>query len=130
MPGLDSGTLNRRARFERPVADTAIDGAGSGTWVAVATVAASVQDALPSRAEKLAGGINLAAKPSRIRVRYREGLTSDMRISIGRNVRDEGGNLVWVTDRITQIVSGPAEIGDRDGLEFMVEEYSTAGGGA
>jgi len=29
--------------------------------------------------------------------------------------------------RIMQIIAGPAEFGVRDELEFMVEDYSTAG---
>lgn len=110
---LDPGTLDRRIRIERPVADNSFDGAGSGSWAPVATVWANVQDALPSRGERLADGINVAARPARVRMRYRSGITSDMRFVMG--------------DRIMQIVSGPAELGRRETFEFMVEEYSPAG---
>jgi head-tail adaptor len=72
-----------------------------------------VTDALPSRGEKLAEGINLAARPARVRMRFREDVTPDMRFVMG--------------DRIMQIVAGPAELGRREGLEFMVEEYRPAG---
>lgn len=110
---LDPGTLNRRITIEQPVADEAFDGAGSGTWQKVDDVWANVQDALPSRAERLASGINMAARPARVRIRFREDISPDMRFVMGT--------------RIMQIVSGPAELGFREGLEFMVEEYSPAG---
>lgn len=110
---LDPGTLDRRIRIERPITDESFDGAGSGTWEHVITVWANVQDALPSRAERLGEGINIASRPARVRMRFREGITPAMRFVMG--------------DRIMQIVSGPAELGRRDGLEFMVEDYSSAG---
>ena len=124
-----AGRYDRRIRIERPIADDALDGAGSGAWQLVIEVAASVQDALPSRGERLAEGINVASRPARVRFRYRSdvSITPDMRIVIGRNLRDEEGNLVWHTDRVTQIVAGPAEIGRRSELEFVVEEYRPAG---
>ena len=110
---LDPGTVDRRIRFERPVVNTRFDGAGSGTWEPVATGWANVQDALPSRAEKLGDGINLAARPARVRMRFRTGIKPNMRFVMG--------------DRIMQIISGPAELGRREALEFMVEEYRPAG---
>lgn len=116
MPGLAAGDLNRRVTIQRPVADTSFDGAGSGTWTEVATVWAQVQDVLPSRAERMADGINIATRPARVRMRFRSDVTPDMRFVMG--------------ERIMQIVAGPAEIGRRDGLEFMVEDYSSAGNGA
>jgi SPP1 family predicted phage head-tail adaptor len=116
MSGLDAGTLDRRVRIERPVADSSLDGAGSGTWQLVTEAWVQVQDVLPSRSERLADGMNFAARPARVRMRYRSDITSEMR---------------FVLDgRAMQIISGPAEIGRRDGLEFMVEEYRPAGGGA
>jgi len=114
---LNAGDLRHRLRIERPVADDSFDGAGSGEWNLVAEVYASVQDVLPSRAEasRLAGtgGFDMSARPARVRMRYRDGITSDMRFVMG--------------NRIMQIVSGPAELGWRDGMEFMVEEYRPAG---
>ncbi|WP_137898346.1 head-tail adaptor protein [Sphingomonas sp. 2SG] len=116
MAGLAAGSLDRRIRIERPVADTTLEGAGSGTWEPVAEVWASVQDALPSRGERLAEGINVAARPARVRMRFRTDVTAAMRFVMGA--------------RVMQIIAGPAEIGWKDGLEFMVEDYSSAGNGA
>lgn len=113
---LDARKLDRLVLIQRPVPDESFDGAGSGQWIDVVTVWASVQDALPSRAERLADGINVACRPARVRMRFRADVTSSMRFVIA--------------DRIMQIVAGPAELGRRDGLEFMVEDYSTAGNGA
>ena len=113
---LDARKLDRRVLIQRPVPDDSYDGAGSGQWVDVATVWANVEDALPSRAERLADGINVASRPARVRMRHRSDVTSSMRFV--------------VANRIMQIVAGPAELGRRDGLEFMVEEYSPAGNGA
>jgi len=110
---LDARKLDRRVLIQRPVADDSLDGAGSGEWEDVTTVWANVQDALPSRAERLADGINVASRPARVRMRYRDDVTPNMR---------------FVFDgRTMQIVAGPAELGRRDGLEFMVEDYSSAG---
>ena len=50
-----------------------------------------------------------------------------MRVLVGRNVRGTDGKPVWQTERVAQIATVPAELGRREGLEFMVEDYSTAG---
>ncbi len=124
---MKKGPQRDRIRFERPVSDDAADGAGSGQWQLVCEMWANVQDMLPSRGERLAEGINVAARPARIRCAYRDGITSDMRILVGRNMKGEDGEPVWRTDRTMQIVSGPARLGRREGLEIMAEEYSHAG---
>jgi SPP1 family predicted phage head-tail adaptor len=113
---LAAGTLDRRIRIERPVPDNSLDGAGSGTWELVAEVWAQVRDALPSRAEHLADGVNVAARPARVRIRYREDVTANMRFVMGT--------------RAMNIISGPAEIGRHELLEFMVEDYTSAGSSA
>lgn len=126
MPGLALGSLDRRVRIERPVPDESLEGAGSGSWTPVATVWASVQDVLPSRGEHLAEGINVATRPARVRMRFRSDVTAAMRLVM---LRIQGG--AWVpTGRVMQIVAGPAEIGWKDGVEFMVEEFSSPGNGA
>lgn len=127
MLGRAAGTYDRRIRIQRPVADESFDGAGSGEWETVVTVWANVQDILPSRGDKLADGMSMSARPARVRIRFRRGMTSDMRFQIGRTVKDEQGEKVWQTDRTMQVISGPAELGRREELEFMVEEYRPAG---
>jgi head-tail adaptor len=114
--------LKHRIRIERPVADTGFRGAGKGGWTKVAVVRAGIQDVLPSRSERVSGGINVATGSSRVRMRFRDDITSAMRFVRLKNVAG-----AWIDDGVMQIVSGPATLGDRVGLEFMVEEYSTAG---
>lgn len=120
--GIPAGTLDRELRIERPVAATRFTGAGSGTWETVDTVRANVRDALPSRAESLADGINASRRPARVRMHRRADIRANMRFVIKPMRAGE-------VDRIVQIVSGPADI-EAGGIEFMVEEYGTAGNGA
>ncbi|WP_394652338.1 head-tail adaptor protein [uncultured Sphingomonas sp.] len=114
---LRAGDLDKRIRIERPIAEEGFDDAGSQEWGTVENdVPASVTDILPSRGEKLANGINMATRPARVRMRYRDDVAPNMRFVMG--------------DRVMTIVSGPAELGRRGGLEFMVEDYRPAGNGA
>ncbi len=111
---------NRRIQIERPVTDSSLVGAGSGTWEAVGSpIAASVVDVLPSRAERLADGINVATRPAKVRMRFRTDVTPSMRIVMTKPF-----------PRVMQIIAGPAEVGVRDEVEFMVEDYTSAGNSA
>ncbi len=106
--------LRARIRIERKsVTSDANYGTEQITWIEVATVWAEVQDVLPSRAERLADSIIIGNRPARIRMRYLAGITADMRVIIG--------------DRVLHIVSGPAEIGRREAIELIVEQYSSEG---
>lgn len=83
------------------------------TWVDHATVWAEVQDMLPSRAERIADGIDIARRPCRVRMLFRDDVTSDMRLKIG--------------ERYLRIIAGPAELGFRERIELMAEELTTEG---
>jgi len=124
MIGIASGKMNRRIRIERPVPDDSFDGAGSGSWALVKEVWAEVQDELPSTSnrEHLTDGVNLASRRSRVRIYYRDGITSDMRFLL---LRKRAG--VVEVERTMQIVGPPAILGNRQRIEFMMEDYSTAG---
>jgi len=108
-----STDLDREVRIERPVADDALDGAGSGSWLLVTTVAAQVRDILPSRSEDATAGMPSQTRRARVRMWFLDDINPDMRFVMG--------------NRIMQIISGPAELGRREGLEFMVEDYRPAG---
>jgi len=82
-------------------------------WVDVATVWAEVQDVLPSKQESIREGMAVATNRTRIRMRYRAGVTSAMRIV-------ELGGM----QRTLQIVGGPAVLGNREGIELLCEGYS------
>lgn len=116
---MDAGKKNERITIQ--VSAPVDDGSGYGTtvpgWTAFASrIAAEFQDSLPSKSESAANGIRVATQPARVRIGYRTGITSAMRI-----IRH------GATDRTYQIVAGPAEIGRRAGIEMIVELYSTAG---
>jgi SPP1 family predicted phage head-tail adaptor len=111
---LAAGTLDRRVTIlvktetRDPVYNTPVY-----SWEPLATVWAQVQDVLPSRAYAQAGELALTKRPARVRMRWRDDVTQENRVEIdGRQMR---------------IVSGPAMLGRREGLEIMVEELSTEG---
>lgn len=112
---------NRRIQIEQPIADTSFDGAGAGRWEPLGKpIWASVVDKPLMRAEEqLADGINIASRPARVRMRFRTDVTAAMRFV-----------MLGPVPRVMEIVAGPAEIGFRDEVEFMVEDYSTAGNAA
>jgi len=106
-------SLNKRIRIERPLTDDAWDGAGSGQWELVAVVSAEVRDDLPSKGERTTDGVNLSARPARVRMDRRTDIDPSMRFVMG--------------DRIMQIVSGPADVERPQATEFKVEEWKPAG---
>ena len=88
-------------------------GADKAIWLPLVTVAAEVQDMLPSRADRIAEAVDITRRPCRVRIRYRSDLTGELRLQIrGRDYR---------------VVSGPMELGRREGLELLAEELSTEG---
>lgn len=113
---MKKGRLNRRLRIERREADADTTyGTAKGEWVRHAEVWAEVQDILPSRSERLDDNISIARRPARVRIRYRDDITGDMQVVLN--------------GRRMHIVAGPAEIGRREAIEFMVEELTTSGDG-
>lgn len=114
---MQAGHLDRTIRFERQ-AEAADDSfsAGQDAWVTVVTVRAQVQDVMPSRAERAGEAVKIANRPARVRIRWRSDITADMRIVYG--------------SRIMQLLGPPAELGRRQWLEMMAEDYSTAGNAA
>lgn len=112
---LTAAMLDQRIRIEKMQTTPDADyGTAVVNWVAHATVWAQVQDVLPSKAEAQPNGLRLTTGPSRIRTRYLAGVTAAMRVV-----------LLTRGDRVLQIVTAPAELGRKEGIEFMAEEYST-----
>lgn len=111
---IDAGSLDRRLTFEaRQAIQSGPYNRREDSWGPHATVWAQVRDVLPSRAEYVDEGLAMQRRPCRIRIRWRDDITSDMRIDYqGRKLR---------------IVSGPVELGRREGLELMAEELSSEG---
>jgi head-tail adaptor len=115
---MQAGLLDRRITLERKTSTVDDDyGTEIVTWVPFASrLSAQVQDTLPSKSETATDGLAMATRPARIRLRYLPGITSDMRLIVH-----------GTTDRLMQIVAGPAELGRREGIELMAIEYSTQG---
>lgn len=114
---MDIGTLDRRIRIEvnTPTTD-ANYGTPVASWSTFATLWANVQEVLPSKSEGQSEAIRIAQRPARVRTRYVTGITSDMRVI-----------YLDRSDRVMQILTPPVEMGRKEGLEFMVADYSTAG---
>lgn len=107
--------LTTRISLERKVPGQDPDyGTEVVAWAVVARVWAHVQDTLPSKSERVLQGVRVATRPARIRLRYLGGITSDMRVIVH-----------GATDRVMQITGGPAELGRREGVELVCEEYSS-----
>jgi len=113
-PWIKAGRLNARVTIlAKTGVQSAATGAYSSTWAEYDTVFAQVVDALPSRAERVADGVEIANRPCRVRMRYREDVTSAMRLRFnGRDLR---------------IVGGPATLGNREGIELLAEELTSEG---
>jgi SPP1 family predicted phage head-tail adaptor len=112
---IQVGNMDTRVRIEqKSVTQDSTYGTEVITWIPLATVWAEVTDVLPSRqqAEQTREQLQVATQRTRIRMRYRTDVDSTMRCVIG--------GIVW------QIVSGPAEIGDRHTyMELVAERYSS-----
>lgn len=115
---MRGGNFDQRVRIERlDVVDDPDYGPQAAGWVvAHAEVWAEILDVLPSRSETQGHGIRIASQPSRVRMRYMPGITSDMRLV-----------LLDQDDRTLKIVSGPAMIGRQVALEMMAEAFTTEG---
>lgn len=111
---MDAGKLDRRVTIlTRQETQESTYGTIAVAWVPLATVWAQVQDMLPSRAERIAEGIEIANRPCRVRMRYRSDITPAMRLQIGA--------------RQLRITGGPAELGRREGIEITAEHLTTEG---
>jgi head-tail adaptor len=115
---LPTNEMRDRIRFEKLITTQDIDyGTPVDVWVQVGAISrAWVQDVLPSRAELGDRSLRIEYRPARIRYRYRTDIDSAMRVI-----------LLNRQNRIMKIVSGPAELDNRDGMEIMAEAYSTSG---
>ena len=106
--------LDRRGRLESvTVTADPTYGTQVKTWTLVAAVYGEMRDVAPSRSEAVRQGLTVARNQTRLRIRWRPGVTSAMR---------------WVCDGVNyNIVGGPAELGRKEYLEMVIERYSSEG---
>jgi SPP1 family predicted phage head-tail adaptor len=110
---MQIGKLDSYVRIEKK--QTAQDpnyGSQVITWVEYRTVWARIDDVTTRQQESTETNLRLLKRPCRVTMRYDNGIDSTMRIVVLD--RD---------NQILQIVSKPAEIGRREGIEFMAEDY-------
>jgi SPP1 family predicted phage head-tail adaptor len=109
------GPLNDRCRIEsRTVTEASTLQTDIDTWSVVAVRWCALQDVLPSRSESVRENVEVSQSPTRLRMRYCTDVTNGMRVIVNRPA-----------PKIYQIVSGPAILGNKDGVEFMLELVST-----
>ena len=115
---MTPGQLDRRITIQSKTVTQDTDyGTEAITWTTFAArISAQVQDVLPSKSESVQQGMRVATRPARVRIRYRTGITSDMRVIV-----HSAGEL---TNRTMQITGGPAEIGRHEWIEMTCEEYT------
>jgi head-tail adaptor len=119
--------LNRLITIEvPPTSQDSTYGTATGAWTALAYLAGSplvaekfwaeVQDVMPSRSESARQGLVVGKKQSRVRIRWRDDVTSAMRVTIHGD-----------TDKVCQIIGGPAEVGGgrKRYLELLIEESTS-----
>lgn len=123
---MEIGSLNRQITIEAPARTVnPANGEETVTWAPISYLPgspaiaarfwANVQDVLPSRGELLAQGVPVGRILTRIRIRWRNDITSDMRVVVHGD-----------SDVTYSIVGGPVEIGGRKRyLEMTAERYSS-----
>ncbi len=114
---MQVGKLDKFIRIEQKVVTKDPDyGSEVVTWATYKECWASIIDVTSRNQESTNSDLRLLTRPCRVKVRYDSGIDATMRIVVLD--RDE---------RILQIVSKPAELGRREAMEFMAEDYNVHG---
>ena len=112
---MNPGQLNERCLIEYPV-ETENESTGETIteWETLATRWCEVQDVLPSRAEKQQNNLVVSQNSTRLRMRFCTDIDSTMRGTVTRGMPGT-----------YQIIAGPAILGNKEFVEFMIERIST-----
>lgn len=113
-----AGTLDRMISIDyKVVTQDPQFGTEIITWARLTTqpIWSEWMDVLPSRSEATQGALQVARNQSRVRIRYRQGIDSTMRVVLHG---DDG-------DVVHNIIGGPAEIGRKQWLELVCERASS-----
>lgn len=106
--------LDKRGTIEWPVTTQGDYGEPVTGWGTPTTVWIEVKDDLPSRSEAVQQGLVINKERARIRFRYLATVTSACRITVR-----------GATDRVFQIIGGPAELGKHEYMEVLGETSSS-----
>ena len=106
------GKLDRYVRIEKKTVTQDSDyGSEVVTWVLHKNAWASILDVTTKMQESTNSDLRQLKQPTRVQMRYDATIDVTMRL------------VVADTGRILNIVSQPAEIGRREAIEFMAENY-------
>lgn len=106
------GKLDRYVRVEqKSVTQDPNYGSEIVTWVTYKNAWASILDVTTRMQEETNSDLRQLKQPTRVQMRYDATIDVTMRL------------VVVDTGRILNIVSQPAEIGRREAIEFMAENY-------
>ena len=112
---MNIGKLTSYCRVEHPVITQEGEyGTPVTTWTLLTTSWFNLTDMLPSRSEAVKNGLNISAIQTRVRGRYRTDMNASMRI-----VTQSIPNVTY------NLITEPAILGNREGVEFMVERVSS-----
>lgn len=107
------GKLDRYIRVEQKhVQHDADYGSEEITWKTYRECWASVQDVVGRNQEATVYDLRLLKRPCKVQMRYDPNIDATMRII-----------MLDRDNRVLQIVTAPAEIGRREMIEFMAEDY-------
>jgi head-tail adaptor len=111
---MDIGKLDRIVRVEQvTIGQDSEFGSATQTWTPyIPQTFARIEDITTNNQERTNSDLRQLKRPCKVVMRYFEGITPTMRL-----VQLDRG------ERILSIVSKPAELGRKDGIEFMCEEY-------
>lgn len=111
------GKLDRYIRIEqKSVTNDPNYGSEVIAWVTYKECWAQITDVTSKSQESTNSDLRLLKRPCKVMVRYDDGIDATMRIvMLDRN------------DRVLQIVSKPAELGRKEAMEFMAEDYEVHG---
>ena len=112
---MNLGPLDKRCRIERKLVTQDPDyGTEAITWTLLAVRWCSLVDDKPIQSESVKQGIGINVNRARVQMRYCTDIDSSMRLVIMRPA-----------ETVYQIVGGPSEIGNHEGVEFAVEKVSS-----
>jgi SPP1 family predicted phage head-tail adaptor len=111
---MQIGALDSYIRIERKqVTNNSDYGSEQITWVKYYEGWAKLTEVTPKAQEETTESSRLLKRPCKMVIRYITGVNATMRVV-----------LLDRSNRIMQIVSDGSELGRKEGLEFMLEEYS------
>jgi len=109
------GTFDTYATIQRAtVTQDPVFGHETVVWTTFAQVWVEVRDFLPSRSEAVQQNLETARNQVRIRMHYRNDITTDMRILVHRD-----------PDTLYNIVGGPATLGRKEAIEIVGEKFTS-----